>query len=106
MINIKNVVKSYNGSQGCMCGCKGIYTLPEGTDLKAINKSYGFEHYTTENVSDRRVKTAVNKINKALAMSENELEEAGLRVGTHDGFKGEKIAFLEKGSRSTVVYYN
>ena len=105
MINLNNVVKSYNGKIGCMCGCNGNYSLPESSDLNEINKSYGFENYSTKDVSNRRVKTAINKVNKALTMSEEELENAGLNTGISKGLNGESFAYVDSGSRTTVVYF-
>ena len=55
MIDIKNVANTYQGGQGCACGCNGTYAT-EG----------------------RAVTIRVNKINRAMAVGEQVRVEAGL----------------------------
>jgi hypothetical protein len=100
MITFEQVQKSYNGKTGCMCGCLGRYTVSSTTDLYALNVEYGYTAYDADNVSDRRVKLAVTKINKAIAMSEDDRAERGMRLyNTEPGYVG-----ICDGNRTTVVY--
>ena len=103
-INVEQVTKSYNGKSGCMCGCNGKYTLPSRTSIDDANKEVGYECYDQSDVSDRRVKIAVNKINKALeqfkGMSEEDLRAVGVSVGINS-----EHAWIDRDGRNTVVYF-
>jgi hypothetical protein len=65
-LTFEQVFKSYNGRTGCACGCNGNYTLPSHVSLEAGNKDVGYNAYNESDVSDRRVKLALNKVNKAV----------------------------------------
>lgn len=101
MIKFENVVRSYNGKPGCMCGCIGNYSTPiHATTIKTRE----------DEISDRRVKLALNKVNKALSevgnkSEDSQIKEHGFHAYLQDGFDGEKIAVLETKTRHTVVYY-
>ena len=105
-ITFEQVFKSYNGKSGCMCGCNGNYSLPTHTDIDAANKEIGYEGYDQSDVSDRRVKIAVRKVNQALeqynGMDEEDLKRDGINVGID---KEHGNAWIEQGGRSTVVYF-
>lgn len=102
-VNFENVIKSYNGKIGCMCGCLGRYTIPEHVSIEAANKETGWPAYDQEDVSNRRVKIAVGKINKVLAMSEDERADEGIElfVSTEGNCK---YVSVEQGARNTTVY--
>jgi len=105
MIKFEDVSKSYNGKSGCMCGCNGNYSIPSSTDIDAVNKEVGYIAYDKDNVSDRRVKIAVNKINKALTLQQDTLEGGrscigGVSVGINDNH-----AWVNDNGRNTVVYF-
>lgn len=65
-VRFDQVRKSYNGKTGCMCGCLGSYTLPSHTCVADANKAAGWDAYDQSDVSDRRVKVALAKVNKAI----------------------------------------
>lgn len=98
-IKFEDVVKSYNGKSGCMCGCIGKYTLPSHTDLNKANAATGYDAYDASNVSDRRVKLALKKVNDALK-HKDELKAKGINVGIVQG----EYAWVDDGSRNNVVY--
>ena len=65
-INFEQIRKTYNGKSGCACGCNGNYTLPGHASIEEANKETGWDAYDESNVSDRRAKIALTKINKAI----------------------------------------
>ena len=95
-IKITDVVRSYNGKSGCMCGCLGTYKLPSIEDIEAENERVGYEHYDASNVSPRSISIAVKKINTAL----KEQPEC-VNFGKNNDF-----AWVDDGNRNTVVYFN
>jgi len=99
MIKFENIFKSYNGKVGCMCGCVGRYSVPTHTTLEAVAKADGWQSADDSNVSDRRVKLAVTKINQVLAMSEEERADNNVRL-----FEDDAYVSVEIGARNTTVY--
>ena len=103
LVKFEDVKKSYNGRPGCMCGCNGNYTLPSHQDLAAANKATGWEAYGLADVSDRRVKTALSKVNKAVELwgdlEKEEREARGLYVYDFG-------VFYETDTRVNGVYLN
>lgn len=51
------VVKTYNGQDGCACGCGGTYYVP----------SWNGKQYDYDEINDRAVKLRIRKINQELA---------------------------------------
>ena len=105
-IKFEDVFKSYNGRNGCMCGCLGDYKLPSHTSIDEANRQIGYDGYTDEDVSDRSVKIAVNKVNKLIELygdlDTESQREKGLWVCTESG----KIrwAGAHLNGRNTTVY--
>lgn len=61
MFDLSKVTKVYSGRKGCACGCRGKYSYASA--FKCDRPSY----YTGDDgVSDRTVKTMVNKVDKLL----------------------------------------
>ena len=106
-ITIKDVTKSYNGKSGCMCGCNGNYTLPSHVSIEDANKDIGYEGYDEDSVSDRRVKIAISKINKALEEYRSVLVDGEYDSPNGDVSVGrtEDFAWFQKNGRNTVVYF-
>lgn len=65
-ISIENVVRTYNGKDGCACGCNGNYSLKRAEDIAAANKASGWEAHSLEDVRPRAVASAVRKCNEAI----------------------------------------
>ncbi len=65
-ISFNQVTKTYNGKSGCACGCNGNYTIPSHVTIEEANKEVGYNAYDAKDVSDRRCKIALTKINKAI----------------------------------------
>ncbi len=65
-ISFNQVTKTYNGKSGCACGCNGNYTIPSHVSIEDANKEVGYNAYDAKDVSDRRAKIALTKINKAI----------------------------------------
>jgi hypothetical protein len=114
-IEFSRVFKSYNGKRGCGCGCLGRYTLPTHTSVDEANVKCGWDAYNEGSISDRRVKLALSKINKAIREYGPLVnEETQCYVGV-DG-KGREIWFsyspagntpyvaLDMGDRATTIY--
>tara|TARA_R110002072_G_scaffold272807_1_gene433005 strand:- start:365 stop:667 length:303 start_codon:yes stop_codon:yes gene_type:complete len=95
MINVDSVLKSYTGKVGCMCGCNGTYKVAsKHLDAAGVERGYA---YGDDEVSDRSVKMAVNKLNKLIDWDDEEavdkhVEEWGAWFETASG-------------RNTVVYF-
>jgi acetolactate synthase regulatory subunit len=73
MIDVNAVLKSYTGKIGCMCGCRGVYRVAS-KHLEAANAARGYD-YDPEDVSDRSVKMAVNKLNKLIDWNDAKMVE-------------------------------
>jgi len=103
-IQFHQVTKSYNGKSGCMCGCNGNYKLSTLSSIKEENAKTGWNAYDESAVSDRSVKIAINKINKALdfydGMDPAQKRALGVDVGVD-----ENCAWYDDGNRTTVVYF-
>lgn len=65
-ISIENVVRTYNGKDGCACGCLGNYSLKSADDIEAANKGSGWAANSLEDVRPRAVAIAVRKCNDAI----------------------------------------
>lgn len=63
-MNIKrdNILKTYRGKRGCMCGCLGNYRVPTHM-VEAASKDRGYP-YGEEDISDRAVNMLWNKFLK------------------------------------------
>ena len=72
MIKFEDVFKSYNGTQGCMCGCLGDYKLPTHTSIADANDDVGYDGHGPEDISDRSVRFAVKKINELVDWEDEE----------------------------------
>lgn len=109
-ITFEQVRKTYNGRVGCACGCLGKYTLPSHASIEEANKETGYNAYSEEDVSDRRCKIALTKINKAI-------EEYGpmAKPNPRGGFEysapgvwfcySETFVGLDLNGRATTVYF-
>jgi hypothetical protein len=103
-IKFEDIKLSYNGKVGCMCGCKGRYSLPTHVDINQAGRERGYA-YDPEDVSDRRVKIAVKKINDALIKYEHLVKkdiryDPGVNICIN-----EMYAQFSDGNRNTVVYF-
>ena len=95
MIEFNKVFKSYNGKTGCMCGCVGKYSLPEHTALAEDHAASGWESTDESNVSNRRVRIAVNKLNRSLDFS----HPVVMKMAEHGIFWN-----IDETGRNTTVY--
>jgi len=69
MPKLEDVVDSYHGKIGCMCGCNGKYKYAT-KHVKFAEKNRGYDLWQDE-ISDRSVKIIYNKIAKAFASGKN-----------------------------------
>jgi hypothetical protein len=114
-INFEQIAKTYNGRTGCACGCNGKYTLPSHVSIEEANAATGWNAYDESDVSDRRAKIALNKVNKAI-------DEYGSRAqrtssGSYEfyGMNGDanrvwfcysdSFVAIDVGNRATTVYF-
>ena len=57
MVDINNIVKTYSGKIGCMCGCNGKYSYTaDGA------KNFGPGYDVTDMVNERSVKIIAKKV--------------------------------------------
>lgn len=98
-INKEDVFKAYNGASGCMCGCRGRYSLGSKDDVAAANENCGYDGYDESDVRPRSITLAVNKINKALAAGNKDADV------DYDAAGNPMFAYLDDGDRNTVVYF-
>ena len=106
-IAFEDIKKSYNGKPGCMCGCNGNYAIASHYGIEAANKDSGWDAH--DKCSDRSVKIAVNKINKAIEAAEGGLYDDHHNTyvfedGTELEYSPDHYISLENGTRVTVVY--
>jgi hypothetical protein len=65
-ISIDQVVRTYNGKEGCACGCLGRYSLKRAEDITAANAASGWEANDVSDVRPRAVASAVRTCNDAI----------------------------------------
>lgn len=98
-ISFNQITKTYNGKSGCACGCNGNYTIPSHVSIEDANKEVGYNAYDAEDVSDRRCKIALTKINKAI-------DEYGHLVKYDDRGVAEYFGLNTDGNRVWFCYCN
>lgn len=103
MITIQKVMfdevkLSYNGKSGCMCGCRGKYSLRSEDQIEEQNEAVGYEAHDSSHVRPRAIKAAIRNINDAFD---------GLNNGMmfRDIGRTEHCAWVDDGNRNTVVYF-
>ena len=69
MFDITKVSSVYSGRKGCACGCRGKYSYASAH--KDTRPSY---MVGDDGISDRAVKTMVNKVEKMLADPNSDVE--------------------------------
>jgi len=52
-LDYSQVVRVYSGRPGCMCGCRGSYRYPKGTDVAEMDRRRGYANTT---INDAQVK--------------------------------------------------
>ena len=62
MINFDNVMTVYSSRRGCACDCRGSYKVASKFLAEANEGLARFLPYDKEDVSDRSVRTIVNKV--------------------------------------------
>ncbi len=97
-VKFEDVSKSYNGKTGCMCGCQGTYSVASHYGVEAANKDIGYEGY--DECNDRRVKMAVNKINKVIDAYSVDVPPIGVKLMYEEG----QYVAIESDTRMTAVY--
>jgi len=115
MIAFEKITKTYNGRSGCACGCNGKYTLPSHVSIAEANADTGYNAYDEENVSDRRAKIALSKINKAIEKfgalakldAQGNQEYYGLDENANRVWfcVSDSFAAVDIGNRATTVYF-
>lgn len=115
-ISFDQIKKTYNGRVGCACGCNGDYTLPSHISIDAANAETGWKAYNEDNVSDRRAKIALSKINKAIdkygpQATLDELGEYCEYFGVNEDANrvwfcySKNFVAIDIGNRATTVYF-
>jgi hypothetical protein len=56
-MDTSNIVKTYSGKIGCMCGCQGKYSYTEDGA-----KNYGPGYDVTDSINERSVKIMARKV--------------------------------------------
>lgn len=96
-IKVENVIRTYNGRSGCMCGCLGTYSTTAAAVKREQEAQPDYLSLEHVDVRERSVKIAVNKINKAI-----DKKDPSLLVGECPG--GELYYGIDNGIRNTTVY--
>ena len=95
MINIKDVMSVYSGkARTCCCGCAGKHTYAS-TYQEAAGANRGYEVKDNE-VSDRSVKTIVNKLNKLIDFDD---------PNAADTMLNDEFASFDTGTRTLIAYF-
>lgn len=111
-IAFEQVRKTYNGRKGCACGCNGTYTLPSHVSIEQANAETGWNAYDADDVSDRRAKIALTKINKAID-EYGHLAKLDAHSGKYREYSAPGVWFcysetfvgIDVNGRSTTVYF-
>jgi len=91
-IRTEDVLSSYSGKLGCMCGCNGKYSYnSQNRDLASKDRGYAVGD---DDINDNSVKRMVNKFNK--------LEEVLVDVNK-DGSISDYV-FIETETRINCIY--
>ena len=109
-ITFDTVRKTYNGRSGCACGCNGKYTIPSHVSIEEANKATGWDAYDASDVSDRRAKMAMTKVNKAIdeygSMAKMTREGVYEYVGKDVWFcYSDSFVAIDTNGRATTVYF-
>lgn len=114
-ITFEQVRKTYNGRVGCACGCLGNYTIPSHVSIEEANKETGYNAYSEEDVSDRRCKIALTKINKAIEKYGQLVKDTGRGSYEYFGLNedanrvwfcySKDFVAIDVGDRATTVYF-
>lgn len=93
MIEFSKVRKAYAGKIGCMCGCKGKYSIPTHVSLAEANADCGYEAYDKH--SDRSVEYVIKVLNSNIPWGTE--DEKKYTIG--DGY------FMDIGNRTYSVWF-
>lgn len=93
MIEFKNVRKAYTGKIGCMCGCKGKYSIPTHVSLNEANAECGYKAYDKH--SNRSVKYVVGVLNRSIPWGTDEEKK----------YVSADNATIDIGNRSYTVWF-
>jgi len=114
-ITFDKVSKTYNGRSGCACGCNGKYTIPSHVSIEEANKATGWDAYDASDVSDRRAKMAMTKVNKAIDEYGSMAKMTREGVYEYYGLNGDanrvwfcysdSFVAINVGNRATTVYF-
>lgn len=109
-ITFEQVRKSYNGRTGCACGCNGDYTLPSHVSIEEANAQTGYNAYDESDVSDRRVKIALSKVNKAIdefGSMAKPTSTGSMEYISNDVWfcYTDSFVAIDRGNRATTVYF-
>jgi hypothetical protein len=114
-IAFEQVQKTYNGRTGCACGCNGDYTLPSHVSIEEANAATGWNAYSESDVSNRRAKIALSKVNKAIDKYGHKAVKTGSGAfeyyGTNEDAKevwfcySDSFVAIDVGNRATTVYF-
>lgn len=104
MLTVDNVLCTYTGKTGCMCGCNGNYYITEASRAEAT-ANRGYEYEDTD-VKPRAVTMAVNRLVSYISnMTEEQLQCAvdkeELFIAADKQYIGTQI-----NGRSHFVYFN
>ena len=80
---VSNIVKTYSGRRGCMCGCQGKYSYTEDGA-----KNFGPGYNVEDSINERSVKIMARKVltNPSVKYEDN-------------------YAYVEENGRIRVVYF-
>lgn len=98
MIDFADVIQTYTGRQGCMCGCRGKHSWPEHA-----REHRPFYYKDDDGISDRGVKITLGRVNKVLA-EVDWTDPEQVEQHYHEGVDGAHIYFVDADGRSKVVY--
>lgn len=105
-VKFEQVFKSYSGRVGCMCGCNGTYKIPSHTPIAEVNRDVGYNGYDENDVSDRSVRIAMNRINEVIRMSTEERDRQDIKLCVdEEGGKWVAIEFPARTGRRTFCLY-
>lgn len=103
-LQVSNVLTSYTGKTGCMCGCNGNYYVT-AESRSAAEKDRGYAH-DDKDVSPKAVARAVNGLRMFIGSKSDEELQAAIDSGVLCIAADMQYIGTEINGRNRFVYFN
>jgi hypothetical protein len=105
-LTLENVIRTYNGRSGCMCGCNGKYSIHDANDIERLNKEAGWEAHDEDDVRPGSVKAAIRKLSAAVQAYGDKVDARGeYRDNDVWFFMSDEFVSIDHGDRTSTAYF-